>query len=336
MEIDYRNVEYVGVGRRGGAVNIDYLICPVCKSPFVKPYVTKCGHSFCYECIIETCRITKYCCPLDKVSLGTSEEDLAIVPAPLVLKAISDDLHVRCVTPGCEWVGMRSHLRSHLEREEEKQVKMDSSGEASEEVSENISEEATEASEEVLADDSSVGCRNDEAEPNQTFVCPNQSYGCKWVYRCSIIYTAAIEVKVLATHKEVCKYEKIRGIIDKQGQKIDLLEQNNEELTRKFHLLMNSIPYLNQNSVFVNSLEQQDHLTRQESEFIQYLQLVADNELLAQNMNYMIGNMKAMQVQMNQMSMVYKQQLFNHEMQRMSMYRYGDRDESEESIRVKL
>ncbi len=128
FNIDIRSLEYV--------LTYEHLICPICKTPFVNPYTTTCGHTFCRSCLLEALRSPLGCrCPLDRIPLRVRDEVLNgenflnvksnthyneenatslssydiennsadsgseddIFPAPIIISNIADDLKVRCI-----------------------------------------------------------------------------------------------------------------------------------------------------------------------------------------------------------------------------------------------
>ncbi|GME69068.1 unnamed protein product [[Candida] boidinii] len=144
--IDLRGLTYVSAP--------DHLNCPICQSPFVNPYTTSCGHTFCMDCIFETLRspIGKRC-PLDRTILNvnldedenehnttTNNEDNNsditdelneprnsqeaglnedLFPSPIIIANIVDDLHVFCINKdrGCDWIGSRWEIKIHAMNE---------------------------------------------------------------------------------------------------------------------------------------------------------------------------------------------------------------------------
>lgn len=42
---------------------VEKFDCPICMCKMLEPYMTKCGHTFCHNCISETVNI-KHICPL--------------------------------------------------------------------------------------------------------------------------------------------------------------------------------------------------------------------------------------------------------------------------------
>lgn len=115
---------------------IDHLACPICKLPFIEPYSTVCGHTFCKQCLLESLRsVLGKKCPLDRIPLAVpaslldesgadgvvdenidSEMDSDIFPAPIILTNMTEDLSVHCLnqSSGCAWVGPRWSLKVHV------------------------------------------------------------------------------------------------------------------------------------------------------------------------------------------------------------------------------
>lgn len=66
INIDVRSLEYI--------LTYEHLICPICKTPFINPYTTTCGHTFCRSCLFEALRSPLGCrCPLDRIPLHVND-----------------------------------------------------------------------------------------------------------------------------------------------------------------------------------------------------------------------------------------------------------------------
>ena len=89
----------------------DY-ICPICIDPLTKPYLTDCGHHFCYTCRGRLLASGKSECP------ECREQD-ALTDARLNkhLQRQVNSLKVRCQHHeiGCQWVGELIYLQEHLD-----------------------------------------------------------------------------------------------------------------------------------------------------------------------------------------------------------------------------
>ncbi|GME84448.1 unnamed protein product [Ambrosiozyma monospora] len=60
--IDLRTLHYVSTP--------EHLNCPICQCPFINPYTTICGHTFCKACIVEALKSPMGSkCPLDRTEL---------------------------------------------------------------------------------------------------------------------------------------------------------------------------------------------------------------------------------------------------------------------------
>lgn len=63
--IDMRSLTYLSPAKA-----LDHVSCPICKLPFIEPWSTICGHTFCKECIFESFKsVLGERCPLDRVHL---------------------------------------------------------------------------------------------------------------------------------------------------------------------------------------------------------------------------------------------------------------------------
>lgn len=149
LRIDMRALCYLSPPKA-----LDHITCPICKLPFIEPWSTVCGHTFCKECIFESfTSVLGEKCPLDRVELKISNtirkqlhgsdsivaelneesqyydgedgeeqansndvDDLDIYPAPIILSNITDDLTVSCVNAarGCAWKGERWSIKTHV------------------------------------------------------------------------------------------------------------------------------------------------------------------------------------------------------------------------------
>ena len=89
----------------------DYL-CPICIYPLTEPYLTDCGHHFCYTCRGRLLASGKSECP------ECREQD-ALTDARLNkhLQRQVNSLKVRCQhhEVGCQWVGELRYLQEHLD-----------------------------------------------------------------------------------------------------------------------------------------------------------------------------------------------------------------------------
>ncbi|XP_013397282.1 E3 ubiquitin-protein ligase LNX isoform X3 [Lingula anatina] len=87
------------------------LICHICLQPLVNPMDTRCGHTFCSECIKHYLKIQKIC-PLDRLTLTSKD----VQPASIMVKRLLDKLLVVCPNVDyCEEVLPRSELEAHLQ-----------------------------------------------------------------------------------------------------------------------------------------------------------------------------------------------------------------------------
>ncbi|KAK9477226.1 hypothetical protein V1514DRAFT_309767 [Lipomyces japonicus] len=101
--IDLRGLLYVSVN--------DNLVCPICCSAFVDPCDTRCGHTFCFQCLRKALLLTQNC-PVDRNRL--TEND--IVPAPKIVSNMVNELDVHCpnMSKGCSTVTQRCLVRYHV------------------------------------------------------------------------------------------------------------------------------------------------------------------------------------------------------------------------------
>jgi hypothetical protein len=70
INLDMRSLVY-----EAPAKALDHITCPICKLPFIQPWSTVCGHTFCKECIFESFKsVLGERCPLDRVKLRICKE----------------------------------------------------------------------------------------------------------------------------------------------------------------------------------------------------------------------------------------------------------------------
>ena len=86
--------------------------CPVCMEALIEPYLTDCGHHFCYTCRGRLLASGKSGCP------ECCEQDF-LTDARLNkhLQRQVNSLKVRCQhhEVGCQWVGELRYLQEHLD-----------------------------------------------------------------------------------------------------------------------------------------------------------------------------------------------------------------------------
>lgn len=134
--IDMRMLKYHVPARA-----LDHISCPICKLPFIDPYSTICGHTFCRDCLFESFKsVLGEKCPLDRVKLkinmndlnsnnnnnsddnieeigsSSNNEEYDVYPAPIILSNMTDDLIVSCINEdrGCDWTGERWSVKKHV------------------------------------------------------------------------------------------------------------------------------------------------------------------------------------------------------------------------------
>lgn len=69
----------------------DNLLCPICKMPFVTPVTTPCDHTFCFDCIKQSCE-TSETCPVDRKAFRPRN----VKPASRLVRNQLDTLIVEC------------------------------------------------------------------------------------------------------------------------------------------------------------------------------------------------------------------------------------------------
>ena len=92
--------------------SISNLLCPICRSPFMDPWMSvPCEHFYCHTCILQHLSSSiSSTCPCDRRPIDLDAGQL--VPAPRLVKLLCDELEVQCTR--CEaWKGQRQHFNSH-------------------------------------------------------------------------------------------------------------------------------------------------------------------------------------------------------------------------------
>jgi hypothetical protein len=87
----------------------DY-ICYLCKGVYFEPYVDKCGHIFCRECIFK--HLSKHCeCPISKEKQIIN--DLTFIG---LLSDLLNSKHIYCKNKnvGCNWTGALPEFQNHV------------------------------------------------------------------------------------------------------------------------------------------------------------------------------------------------------------------------------
>ena len=85
------------------------LYCPLCLNVLTEPYLTDCGHHFCYGCLAPLLE-NKEPCPVCK------ETEYEVMLNRAIKRRISN-MKVFCSfrEQGCEWIGTRNELEGHVE-----------------------------------------------------------------------------------------------------------------------------------------------------------------------------------------------------------------------------
>lgn len=86
-------------------------LCVICELPYKDAVQTKCGHRFCRGCLVESLR-RKNECPLDRQTLDQDKD----IFADLSTQREIMDLHVKCASERCDWVGELRDAETHLEK----------------------------------------------------------------------------------------------------------------------------------------------------------------------------------------------------------------------------
>eukprot|EP01102_Stenamoeba_stenopodia_P009377 TRINITY_DN275_c0_g2_i1.p1 TRINITY_DN275_c0_g2~~TRINITY_DN275_c0_g2_i1.p1 ORF type:complete len:517 (-),score=88.61 TRINITY_DN275_c0_g2_i1:121-1671(-) len=94
------------------------LFCSLCGYPFVDAVVSNCGHSFCYNCVVdkETQQLREHLeCPTDKINVWINVQNPTF---NIVVNNMANKLWVHCKHQdgGCLWKGERKQLFTHSEQ----------------------------------------------------------------------------------------------------------------------------------------------------------------------------------------------------------------------------
>lgn len=92
--------------------------CPLCKGVYYNPYVDKCGHVFCKDCITKYLEITPIC-PFSKMELTTVHLNKLVFMTDILEKQT-----VKCKNRNncCSWNGKLSELGNHMENDCKRQI----------------------------------------------------------------------------------------------------------------------------------------------------------------------------------------------------------------------
>ncbi|KAI8885947.1 hypothetical protein K501DRAFT_244889 [Backusella circina FSU 941] len=101
-EVDLRTLRYVDT------IN-DNLVCCICRTPFIDPVVSNCGHTFCKDCIHQA--LENSCvCPIDRSTLAVNDFQTAVK----IIHNMVNELMVYCPRQGCPYTGQRQYIGSHV------------------------------------------------------------------------------------------------------------------------------------------------------------------------------------------------------------------------------
>lgn len=92
--------------------------CPLCKGVYYNPYVDKCGHVFCRECIT-TYLQAYHQCPFSKQQITTENLNKLVFMTEILEKQ-----SVKCKNRsfGCDWIGRLSELETHMDYSCKRQI----------------------------------------------------------------------------------------------------------------------------------------------------------------------------------------------------------------------
>lgn len=85
-----------------------YLYCSLCRCIYNEPTRIRCGHTFCYYCLMNYLQ-NSFECPLCGFNFteNTMQKDL-------IAYNMINDLEVYCSNKGCQWKSKRKYLPNHL------------------------------------------------------------------------------------------------------------------------------------------------------------------------------------------------------------------------------
>ncbi|KAK8240187.1 hypothetical protein IWZ00DRAFT_437319 [Phyllosticta capitalensis] len=99
----------------------DNLICRICLSPYVKPRILTCEHTFCEDCLDQHIQTSirqndygnRAKCPTCRRSLDLSTEPYDV---SRIITNMLDEMMVKCPngSVGCHWSGQRGDVQDHL------------------------------------------------------------------------------------------------------------------------------------------------------------------------------------------------------------------------------
>ncbi|KAK9457284.1 hypothetical protein V1511DRAFT_493226 [Dipodascopsis uninucleata] len=246
--IDFRSLHYVLLNEN--------LVCPICCSAFIDPCDTKCGHTFCSQCLHRALTLSAKC-PVDRSALN--QED--VYPSPKIISNMVNELLVHCPhsEEGCESVVERSLLAFHLkerclfsmvecpldqctERIQRRFLLLDPAKCFHEKVKCSYCDESIKVYEQEshldVCKTRTTKCTNCMKEmpvaevkehqdecPEATINCFCKDYGCEW---------SGIRQK-LEAHTSSCIFQKFRPFMMTMEEKMSKLEIENKSLKNKMN-----------------------------------------------------------------------------------------------------
>ncbi|KAI9672031.1 MAG: hypothetical protein M1829_004575 [Trizodia sp. TS-e1964] len=88
------------------------LLCPICHSAIIEPILTKCKHSFCFDCLDKACANSPTC-PVDRLPLDMNRDT---TPVGHAMANMLDELKVYCPSIGCQEVISRGDIQNHVDK----------------------------------------------------------------------------------------------------------------------------------------------------------------------------------------------------------------------------
>ena len=87
-----------------------YLYCDLCHCIYNKPTRIRCGHTFCYQCLMKYLQ-NSFECP--KCGAMFTENSMQ---KDLIAFNMINDLDVYCSNKGCQWKSKKKYLNLHLKK----------------------------------------------------------------------------------------------------------------------------------------------------------------------------------------------------------------------------
>lgn len=331
-EIDWWSLDYENLSSE--------LTCPICQTAFVQPVTTKCGHTFCQQCIESTRNSAlTFTCPVDRKPISGS-----IDRSPYLVSGLVNDLIVTCpnASRGCTFKGKRWLLQSHIEShcqcarvfckppcdklvERRHYVE----GQCSHVIIEcpnmcgiTLAESELKTHLNTVCDNQLVQCPDCLIEQTRkqskehslqcemaTVHCTGESAGCKWQGRRKDVGSGE-------SHISLCPLAMVAPIINRQSRRIETLENENSMLKTHFELLRRQVRDSPQQDMhlmieYERVRHELDHVLSTTENHVKQLMMVArENVRITEDIAFLRNGLSSLRHQMHYLNMAQRRTMF--------------------------